>query len=171
MILFLLSMACAPKAVEPTPDATVPTVPSMAEARSSGIVFEGVFTDEMYACSLPVIEGWVADPGPESGLMRVAMTHVSTSTRIEVWVFPGADVEPRVREGCKWLFSAKNRPLPFADQVLMATCSPYDALARRVYGLLFSKNGATYQIEVQPPNDGLLEGRAAAHELLDGLRW
>ena len=127
--------------------------------------------DEMHAFSLPVTEGWVADPGPETGLMRVAMVHVSTGTRIEIWAFPGDGLEPRVREGCEWKFKEKNRPLAFAPASIMATCVPVDALERRVYGLIFERNGSSYQIEVQAPNDGLLEGRSVAEELLSGLRW
>ena len=171
MILFLLAAACAPKVAEEIRLAPPDAAPSMAEARSSGVVYEGVFTDEMHAFSLPVMEGWVAVPGPETGLMRVAMTHVATSTRIEVWAFPGEGLEPRVREGCQWSFKEKNRPLPFANDVLMATCAPDDPLGRRVYGVIFSKNGSTYQIEVQPPNDALLEGRMVASDLLEGFGW
>ena len=171
MIGLLFWMSCAPKVQLENAPIQQSAVPAMAEARSSGVVYEGVFTDEMHAFSIHISEGWVAEPGPETGLMRVALRHVATSTRIEVWAFPGEGLDPRVREGCVWSFREKNRPLPFADNVTMATCAPEDALQRRVFGLIFEKNGSTYQIEVQPPNDALLEGRSIASDLLDGLTW
>jgi len=169
--IYFWLLACSPKGPVQQPDRPLASAPAMAEARSSGVVYEGVFTDEMHAFSLPVTEGWVADPGPETGLMRVAMVHVSTGTRIEIWAFPGDGLEPRVREGCEWKFKEKNRPLAFAPASIMATCVPVDALDRRVYGIIFERNGSSYQIEVQAPNDGLLEGRSVAEELLSGLRW
>ena len=55
----------------------------MAVDRPAGLVHDGIFTDERHGFSLPVLEGWVADAGPESGLMRVAMVHVATNTRVE----------------------------------------------------------------------------------------
>jgi len=171
MIPLLMMLSCAPKAPPPVSDATVAGPRTMAESRPSGVVYEGVFTDEMYAFSIPVQEGWVAEAGPETGLMRVSMSHVATSTHVEIWVFPGSGLEPRVREGCTWTFQSKGRPIQAADQTLVATCVPDDALQRRVYGTIFEHGGQTVQLEVQPPNDALLEGRSIAEALLAGLAW
>jgi hypothetical protein len=135
------------------------------------VVYEGVFTDEMHAFSLPVGEGWVAEPGPEAGLMRVAIEHVATGTRVEVWAFSGTGLEPHVREGCTWEFRSKGRLVSYAEETLVATCVPVDALDRRVYGTIFERGGTTFQIEVQPPNDALLEGRSMAEALLSAMVW
>jgi len=164
-------LACAPKPSVEAVGSSAATGMPMAEARTSGVVYEGVFTDEMHAFSLPVSEGWVADPGPETGLMRVAMVHVATQTRIEIWAFSGGGLEPRIREGCEWSFQEKNRPLPYADAAVMATCVPKDPEGRRVFGVIFERSGVAYQLEIQPPNDALLEGRAVANDVLSRLRW
>ena len=121
--------------------------------------------------SLPIVEGWVAQPGPETGLRRVVLQHVATETRVEVWAFSGEGLEPRVREGCVWTFQTKGRARTFSDEVLLATCVPDDATQRRVYGTIFQRNGTLFQVEIQPPNDALLEGRGLANELIDGLMW
>ena len=166
-VLFLL--ACWPKAAD-VPASAVAR-PIVVGERPSGVVFEGTFTDEMHAFFLPVAEGWVAKAGPEVGLMRVAMEHVATGTLVEVWAFPGSGVDPHVREGCVWTFQSKGRPLSYTAQSLVATCVPSDAQGRRVYGVVFERAGTTFQIEVQPPNDALLEGRSMAEALLMGLSW
>ena len=171
MSLFvLLFLACAPKPPPVGPTYTPPPR-DMARDRPSGVVHDGVFTDEMYMFSLPIEEGWVAQPGPETGLMRVVVQHVATETRVEVWAFSGEGLEPRVREGCVWTFQTKGRPRPFSDVVLLATCVPDDATQRRVYGTIFQRNGTLFQVEIQPPNDALLEGRNLANSLIDGLKW
>ena len=167
VLMMLGCMAKAPPEVEPYS----PPPRDMAKDRPSGVVHDGVFTDEMYRFSLPIVEGWVAQPGPETGLMRVVLQHVATETRVEVWAFSGEGLEPRVREGCVWTFQTKGRARTFSDEVLLATCVPDDATQRRVYGTIFQRNGTLFQVEIQPPNDALLEGRGLANELIDGLMW
>jgi len=165
-----LVLACASR---PQPQATpyVAKRQDMAKARPSGVVHDGVFTDEMYRFSLPIEEGWVAQPGPETGLMRVVVRHVATETRVELWAFSGTDLEPRIREGCDWTFKTKGRPRAFAEEVLLATCVPKDATARRVYGTIFVRDQTLFQAEIQPPNSSLLEGRQLGKALIDGLTW
>lgn len=170
MMTVMLVLGCATKA----PPAEAPYTPpprDMASDRPSGVVYDGVFTDEMHAFSLPIAEGWVAQPGPETGLMRVVIQHVATETRVEVWAFSGEVLEPRIREGCVWTFQTKGRPRGFSDNVLLATCVPNDATERRVYGTIFQRNGTLFQVEIQPPNGALLEGRNLANQLIDGLTW
>ena len=90
MIPLLMMLSCAPKAPPPVADAAVAGPRTMAESRPSGVVYEGVFTDEMYAFSIPVQEGWVAEAGPETGLMRVSMstTHTTTITHTNLIALP-----------------------------------------------------------------------------------
>jgi len=169
MIGWLLFLGCATKIVSFDVGEAV-EVPSMAIARPAGLVHDGVFTDETHGFSLPILEGWVADAGPESGLMRVAMLHVATDTRIEFWVFPGSDIEPRVREGCVWSFGSEARPF-LGGPVRVATCVPDDPTARRIFGTVFSNSARTMQVEVHPPNSALVEGREAGERVLRSLRW
>jgi hypothetical protein len=171
MILLLMVLACAPKPVALADVVAGGRSPGAVGVRPSGVVYEGVFTDEMHAFSLPVGEGWVAEPGPEAGLMRVAVEHVATGTRVEIWAFSGTGLEPHVREGCTWEFRSKGRLASYAEETLVATCVPVDALDRRVYGTIFERGGTTFQIEVQPPNDALMEGRSMAEVLLSTLAW
>jgi hypothetical protein len=168
-IWLLIVLGCGPKTVSYDVGETV-EVPSMAIARPAGLVHDGVFTDETHGFSMPVLEGWVADAGPESGLMRVAMLHVATDTRVEFWVFPGSDLEPRVREGCAWSFRSDARPL-LGGPTRVATCVPDDPTARRIYGTVFSVDARTMQVEVHPPNTALVEGREAGEVVLRSLRW
>ena len=169
MTFIFLWMACATKPVMYEMSETV-EVPTMAIDRPSGVVEGGVFTDESHGFALPVLEGWVADAGPESGLMRVAMLHVATDTRVEFWVFPGATSEPRVREGCDWLFRSTARDL-FGDETVVSTCVPDDPTQRRIFGTVFPRGEVTMQVEIHPPNAALVEGREAGEVVLRSLRW
>ena len=63
----LLVLGCASKA-PPEVSTYTPPPRNMASDRPSGVVHDGVFTDEMHTFSLPIAEGWVAQPGPETGL-------------------------------------------------------------------------------------------------------
>ena len=169
MNLLWLWMACAPKSISYEVSEMV-EVPSMAIDRPAGVVHSGVFTDEHHGFSIPILEGWVADAGPESGLMRVAMIHVATDTRVEFWVFPGASAEPRVREGCEWMFRSPARDL-FGDHTVVSTCVPDDPTQRRIFGTVFPRGSVTMQVEVHPPNTALVEGREAGEVVLRSLRW
>ena len=93
MIFLFALLACSPKhAPVGVAEGVAPGI--VVASRPSGVVYEGVFTDEMHAFSLPVAEGWVAVPGPEVGLMRVRLNHVATGTRVEVWAFRVAGSSP-----------------------------------------------------------------------------
>ena len=169
MTLVWLWMACGPKTIAHEMSDAI-EAPSMAIDRPAGEVSGGLFTDDLHGFALPVLEGWVADAGPDSGLMRVAMIHVSTDTRVEFWVFPGASSEPRVREGCDWMFRAPARDL-FGDQTVVSTCVPDDPKRRRIFGTVFPRGDVTMQVEVHPPNTALVEGREAGEVVLRSLRW
>ncbi len=166
-VLFMIS--CAPKPAMYGMGEMV-EVPSMAVDRPAGLVHDGVFTDERHGFSLPVLEGWVADAGPESGLMRVAMIHVATDTRVEFWVFPGTNPEPRVREGCEWMFRSTARER-FGRPSQVATCVPDDPTARRIFGTVYVHGDVTMQVELQPPNTALVEGRDVGERVVRSLKW
>lgn len=170
MSVLLWLLACGPKVGAPSDDGPVESTP-MATARPAGFVHDGWFTDESHGFEVPVLEGWVADPGPSTGLMRVAMLHVPTDTRIEFWVFEGGGLQPRVREGCAWSFVAEGRPNSVASSVVIATCVPDEPAGRRVFGTVFSHSTQTMQVEIHPPNDALVEGKEAAEGVIRQLRW
>jgi hypothetical protein len=168
--VLLWLFACGPKLGSQADDGALDSTP-MATDRPSGFVHDGWFRDETHDFEVPVLEGWVAEPGPSTGLMRVAMVHVSTDTRIEFWTFEGTDLQPRVREGCTWSFTAEGRPHPVASTVVIATCVPDDPEGRRVFGTIFCDAVQTMQIEIHPPNDALVEGKEAAEGVIRQLRW
>jgi hypothetical protein len=168
-VLFWL-LACGPK-LGPAVDDVGLDPTSMAAARPAGFVHDGWFADETHGFEVPVLEGWVAEPGPSTGLMRLAMLHVPTDTRIEFWTFEGTDLQPRVREGCTWSFMTEGRPRGVASDVLVATCVPDDPEGRRVFGTMFCDEARTMQIEIHPPNDALVEGKEAAEVVIRQLRW
>ena len=170
MSILLWLLACGPKLGSQTDDGGADST-VMATTRPSGFVHDGWFTDETHGFEVPVLEGWVADSGPSTGLMRVAMVHVPTDTRIEFWTFEGTDTQPRGREGCTWSFTTEGRPHPMASSVVIATCVPEDPEGRRVFGTVFCNAVRTMQIEIHAPNDALVEGKDAAESVIRQLRW
>lgn len=168
MIALLMVLACMPKDVDPA-DVGVGTVPVVEPP--SGTVRDGVFRDEAHGFQVPLLEGWVADPGPSNGLMRVAMMHIPTDTRMEVWVFEGQGLSPRQREGCEWTFQSKGRALSVSEEVVIAVCTPNDPSSRRVFGTIFSHNNLVVQIEAHTPTDALVEGKDAADRVIRLIRW
>ena len=168
MIALFLGLACMPKDGGPT---EVGTAPPLVVERPSGTVRDGVFRDEAHGFQVPLLEGWVAQPGPSSGLMRVALRHVPTDTLMEVWVFEGTGLSPRQREGCEWTFQSKGRSLPFSEEVVVAVCTPDDPSSRRVFGTVFGHNNLVVQIEAHAPTDALVEGKDAADRVIRLIRW
>jgi len=169
-MIVLLAIACLPKG----PDASGTEFEETATVevdRPSGMVHDGVFTDETYGLSVPLLEGWVAEAGPSSGLMRVALRHVSTDTLAEFWVFEGRTLTPRLREGCDWTFQDAGRPHSISEEVLVALCTPTDPASRRVFGTLFLVDDYIVQIETHAPNDALIEGKDAADRVIRQVRW
>ena len=164
--MMLGCMAKAPPEVAPYS----PPPRDMAKDRPSGVVHDGVFTDEMYTFSLPIVEGWVAQPGPETGLMRVVLQHVATETRVEVWAFSGEELEPRVREGCVWTFQTKGRARAFSEEVLLATCVPDDANSGAYMARSFSETVPSSGRDSAAERCAV-EGRNLANDLIDGLMW
>ncbi len=171
MIVSLALLACAARGPEPTEDMAADSQKPAEVARPSGQVENGLFTDEDLGFQVPLLEGWVAEPGPSSGLMRVAMRHVPTGTRVEFWVFEGRGLTPRQREGCSWTFESEGRANTISDEVIVAMCTPEDPSERRVFGTVFAHQRWVMQIESHTPNDALVEGKEAADRVIRHLRW
>lgn len=169
-MILLLAVACLPKSPEST-GVEFDEGAVIEMDRPSGLVHDGVFTDETYGLSVPLLEGWVAEAGPSSGLMRVAMRHVSTDTLAEFWVFEGQTLTPRLREGCEWTFQDAGRSHSISENVLVALCTPDDPADRRVFGTLFLVDDYVVQIETHAPNDALIEGKDAADRIIRQVRW
>jgi hypothetical protein len=146
-------------------------VPSMVLDAPSGLIHDGVFRDDTHGFSVDVLEGWIAEPAPDSSLMRVSFEHVATTTRVEFWVFEGGDLEPRVRGGCEWSFVEAGRMQQDVGEVRMATCVPLDPGSRRIFGTVFQHHDLVMQVEIHVPNTGLLEGKDTAETVVRTVRW
>lgn len=137
----------------------------------SGLIHDGKFRDSTHGFSVDLLEGWVAEPGSDTSLMRVGFEHVATTTRIEFWVFEGGAIEPRVRGGCVWSFVETGRMIQRVDDVIVATCVPEDPKDHRIFGTIFRYQESIMQVEMHVPIIGLLEGKETAESVLRTLSW
>jgi hypothetical protein len=172
-----LAAACpGPRGRPVDPLADAPFPPPRTSASQSGIVRGNgekpqTFSDSRYPISIAVPEGWVAEVQEESGPFRVAITEMSTQTRVELWVFlEGGDL-PAKREGCHWSFRDTNASemLSVPVPVQVATCTPDQPSGPHILADRFVLAGAAYEIDVIIPVGRLAEGYAAATEMLAGV--
>lgn len=169
----LLVTACAPKPGVPVgpevvDEAGPPQVPLAGE------VVQGRFRDARHGWELPIPEGWIAQPGPESGLMRVAVERVASDVRVEVWVFPGGgDLSARHREDCFWSYQEQGHftALESDGPVYAATCVPTDPQGKRIFATITRRHGHILQVEVHVPPDRLVAAKEAGDALTRGLIW
>ncbi|MGB0640621.1 MAG: hypothetical protein ACPGTU_14880, partial [Myxococcota bacterium] len=169
-MLSLLS-GCAARSSLPGDLSPTIEAPSMILAGPSGLIHDGKYRDNTHGFSVDLLEGWVAEPGAETSLMRVGFEHVATTTRIEFWVFAGENIEPRVRGGCVWSFVEQGRLVQDVDEVVVATCVPEDPQKHRIFGTIFRYRDAVMQVEMHVPTVGLLEGKETAEAVLRTLAW
>ena len=76
--LFLALLLGCPAQV---PTSKVPVADGAIQAETgplAGEVSDGRFRDQRYGWELPIPEGWMARPGPDAGLMRVAVQRVAS---------------------------------------------------------------------------------------------
>ena len=169
----LLCVACAPKAGAPLgPSVTDEVGP--VQAPLAGEVVQGRFRDSRHGWELPIPEGWVAQAGPESGLMRVAVERVASDIRVEVWVFPGGgDLSARHREGCFWSYQEQGHftALESDGPVHTATCVPTDPSGKRIFATIPRRHGQILQVEVHAPPNRLVAAKEAGDALTRGLIW
>ncbi len=140
----------------------------------AGEVRDGRFRDRQHGWELPIPEGWVAHPGPDAGLMRVALEKVATQVRVEVWVFPGGgDLSARRREGCLWTFQEVGHftALELDGPVHTATCVPEDPDGPRIYATIARRGGQILQVEVHAPADLLVAAKEEGDAITRGLIW
>ena len=182
MTLFAIWLACAAQPVvpDPEPTSTVTDVSAEEEGVLAGTVENGRFTDERHGFSVGGVPGWIVQPGPREGSLRVVMTHSAedvggTNAVVEVWAFPGRASTPRPRGDCLWTFvdTAGYRQGPGLQEagvdmdVTVATCVPHDATTGRRFAYLVPGPGWVWQIEMLVPSETLIDGKRAADQLLE----
>jgi len=168
-----LILGCPRTAPLPEAQGLSSVVEASAEALA-GEVREGRFRDRRHGWELPIPEGWVAYPGPEAGLMRVAVEKVATAVRVEVWVFSGGgDLSARRREGCFWSYEDQGHftALEGAGPIHTATCIPDDPAGPRIYASITRRAGQILQVEVHAPADRLVAAKEEGDALTRGLIW
>ena len=152
--------------------------PGAAESASParGVVRNGTYTDSVWGYSIPVPVGWQWLEGPDPGSLRLRATDPSTGTTIEVWHFPGHDLQPRPRDGCTWQFYDHGPYLGPGrhDRRSVATCVPHDASRHRIFAwMLPGSDAGVWQIEggVLPEHlvrgDDLVRSIVEQFELID----
>lgn len=172
MIALLLALACARRAAPP--EVAPVAVPISAQPPApTGVIADGQYTDGRYDLTVPVPDGWRARPGHGDGALRVALEHLDSETRVEIWAFEGADEQPRRREGCAWTFVDRGsyRALKVAGEYTVSTCTPENPIGPVVFAYLLARSGVVWQVEITAPRDDLAHAKQLGDGLVAGIRW
>lgn len=171
MIALLLALACARRA---PPEDLPPVAAPVAQPAPAptGHIADGRYQDDRLGLSAPVPEGWRARTGRGDGALRVALEHVESGTRVEIWAFESQDETPRPRDGCAWTFvdRGRYRALKVPEATTVATCTPDDPVAPVIFAYLINRDGVLVQIEVAAPRDDLARGKQLGDALVSGVR-
>lgn len=96
----------------------------------AGTVLGGRYTDVTWGFSIPIPEGWSAEPGRLSDARRLRLREPITEATLDVWVLPSYLQYPDHND-CKWVFTDIGRygdgpifPSQHPDPTLIAQCSP-----------------------------------------------
>lgn len=136
MGLFLVLLGgCRHPQTMPLPTLITP-VPPTIEA-PAGTVLAGRYTDAHWDFSLPIPEGWSAEPGRLSDARRLRLREPITEATLDIWVLPSYLQYPD-HDDCKWVFMDIGRygegpifPSQSPDPTLIAQCSPTVPTAAR----------------------------------------
>ncbi|RME23852.1 MAG: hypothetical protein D6798_12640 [Deltaproteobacteria bacterium] len=173
LLALLAFVACGPRRA-PAPELGAPTSTGPAPAPlMAGFVADGVFTDSRWGLTLPIPDGWEAQPGLDQGALRVAVVDPVRGTRVELWVFRSLGTAPRPRSDCRWTFvdTGRYRAAGLPGPLTTATCTPDDPTAPRVYAWLLPAEHYGVQAELHVPVTALVDGRHDAEAILRGLRF
>lgn len=167
--LLLVSLLGCPKPAEPPP--SLVATPPPPEAPLAGAVTDGAFRDARLPLVVPLPPEWTARVGLDADPLRVALADPVSGAVVEVRV--ADDVVPMGRDGCDWTFvdDAPYRVPGAPGVVRVATCTPLDARAPRVFGVFVLRGGRGWHFEAVVPPGRLLAGRAALDEVLARARY
>ncbi len=132
----------------------------------AGSVTDGVFTDHTSRFSVPVPPGFRAEPAALNDQTRVVFIDPSGDIRIRVSL--AADTAERA--DCDWTFTddAAN-VIGRLGAVRIATCTPHDADAPRIFAWLAPTSNPPLRIEADVAQGHLARADEAVALVLDGV--
>ncbi|MFT4979074.1 MAG: hypothetical protein ACI8S6_004984, partial [Myxococcota bacterium] len=139
----------------------------------SGRIIDGRFVDDTFRMSIAVPSGWVVELGSAEDALRIRLIDEVTGAVIELWEFSAVLTEPVPRPGCAWAFQDRGpyRGVPTNSLIMVATCTPDDPGAPRVFAWLVGSDQVTWQVELHTPAERLSEARQAGEAILQTLRF
>ncbi len=155
----------------PAPDPELVQAEAWSPPALAGAVVDGRFVDDRSGLSVPVPEGWRAEPGRVDDATRVVLVEPVGGVRLRV-VVAGGDWPP-ARGDCSWEFEDAASYTFGAVTARLATCTPRDPDAPRILGWRLDgwrSAAPALVVEAEVPPGQLVTAEDAAAEVLAGVR-
>lgn len=160
---------CGHRVAAPDPDLV--QAESWAPPALAGAIVDGRFVDARLGMSVPVPEGWRAEPGRVDDATRVVLVEPVGGVRLRVVL--GADEWPPARADCSWEFEDAGSYTYGSVTARLATCTPHDPGAPRILGWrvdAWRAGGPPLLVEAEVPPGQLVTAEEAAAGVLAGVR-
>ena len=120
--------------------------------------------------SFAVPEGWQVTAGSDE--LIVTVTHLSSGTRVDFFVYYTSVGLPVPRSDCEWGYSDPVSASPFrgVESVMLASCLLHES-GDRVQALGFEQSGVLWQIETQLKVGYLALGLEVSEELFSEVSF
>lgn len=136
----------------------------------AGSVVDGRFVDARLLLSVPVPEGWRAEPASIEDATRVVLVDPGGAVRVRVSAMAEGGTGPEPRPDCVWGFEdSGSTSFPALGPVSTATCLPNDPDQPRILGWYAPGADPRVQVEVEAPPGSLLYAEGAALTVVGGL--
>lgn len=146
----------------------------MSAPTPAGAVLDGRFVDRRYDFTVPVPDGWRAEPATWDDTTRVVLVNPAGDVRVRVGVMPGAVTAtsgPAARPDCEWaFFDTGALDLPALGTLNVATCVPADPDGARVLGWYAPGARPPIQVEADALPGRLIEAQGGGATIVDGVR-
>lgn len=169
-LLLLLLLSCTHKTRQPL---LPPAAPVIAVDAPSGRIVDGVYIDARFGFTLPLATGWAPTLGVADGALRLSATNADTGARVSVSAREPGSLSPVLRPDCEWTFEDRGRYriLRVSGEITVATCTPNEPTAARVFLVILARTDAAWHLEIEAPGTSMAAARYAGHALLAGARW
>lgn len=155
----------------PAPDPDLVQAEAWGPGALAGAIVGGRFVDARLGMSVPVPEGWRAEPGRVDDATRVVLVEPTGGARLRVVVDGGE--WPPARADCSWEFEDAGSYTFGAVTARLATCTPHDPDAPRILGWrvdAWRAGSPPLLVEAEVPPGQLLTAEDAAAGVLAGVR-